>query len=260
MRVLIKGAGDIATGIALRLWHAGFAVVMTEIPVPTTIRRTVSFSPAVTMGWAEVEGIRARRAASIDAVAEMLAAGQIAVLIDPQAESVPILKPDAVVDAILAKRNLGTAISDAPLVIGVGPGFTAGLDCHAVIESNRGHDLGRVITQGSAAPNTGIPAEIGGHDEKRILRAPITGVFTETTEIGTGVRAGDVVGKIDDTPLIAEIDGILRGILATGVPVKPGMKCGDIDPRGQVEHCYTVSDKARSIGGGVLEAILRSYP
>ena len=257
MRVLIKGAGDIATGIALRLWRGRFEVIMTEIEVPTTVRRTVSFSQAVWDGTATVEGVTARLASSVDEAEAILADCCIPILIDPMAASRVDLRPDVVVDAILAKRNLGTAMTDASVVIGIGPGFVAGVDCHAVIETQRGHDLGRVILQGVALPNTGVPGEIGGHSAQRVLRAPCAGTFRQMREIGTLVRAGDMIGTVDDMPVCTEIDGILRGVLAMGVLVRPGMKCGDVDPRCRAEHCYTVSDKARAIGGGVLEAVLQ---
>jgi len=262
MRVVIKGAGDIATGIAVRLFRARFQVILTEVARPTAVRRTVSFAEAVWEGTATVEGVEAMIAPSVAAAAEILHVGRIPVLVDPEAECVSWFRPDVVVDAVLAKQNLGTDITDAPLVIAVGPGFLAGVDCHAVIETQRGHDLGRVILEGGAAPNTGVPAEIGGHDKKRVLRAPASGMFLPVVEmpIGTRVRPGDVVGWVDDASVVVEIDGILRGVLAPGVPVSEGMKCGDVDPRCELDHCYTISDKARAVGGGVLEAILRLYP
>ena len=257
MLVLMKGAGDIATGIALRLWRARFQVVMTEIALPTTVRRTVSFSQAIFDGTATVEGVKAVYAPTVEAAWEVLDDGLIPVLIDPEAACRFSFYPDALVDAIMAKQNRGTTIRDASVVIGLGPGFTAGLDCHAVIETSRGHDLGRVITSGNALPNTGVPAEVGGHSIKRVLRAPAEGLFREGLDIGTRVQPGDVIGKVDHVPVISEIEGILRGVLADGVPVVPGMKCGDVDPRCEPAHCHTVSDKARAIAGGVLEAILR---
>jgi len=260
MRVLIKGAGDIATGIALRLWHGRFQVIMTEIAVPTTVRRTVSFSRAVLDGSATVEGVTAELASSVAAVSEILDAGRVPILVDPEASCLTELRPDVLVDAILAKRNLGTSISDAPVVIGVGPGFAAGVDCHTVVETQRGHDLGRVILQGEALPNTGVPGEIGGYSLQRVLRAPCDGLFRQEMEIGALVSPGDVVGIVEGVPVRTEISGILRGVLASGVLVRPGMKCGDVDPRCEAGHCYTVSDKARAIGGGVLEAILALTP
>lgn len=260
MRVIIRGAGDLATGIARRLYSARFQVILLETPQPTAIRRTVSFSAAVTDGTTTVEGVECVLASSVDEVETILAAGNIALLVDPQAHCLPQLRPDALVDAILAKRNLGTAITDAPVVVGVGPGFTAGTDCHAVVEAQRGHDLGRVILQGAAAANTGVPGEIGGHSTLRVLRAPAAGVFRQALDIGTSVAPGDVVGTVDGVPVVTEIEGMLRGVLPTGVPVMPGMKCGDVDPRCARSHCYTVSDKAQAIGGGVLEAILHLFP
>ena len=256
MFVLIRGAGDLATGIALRLWRAGMKVAMTEIPQPTAIRRTVCFSQAIVHGEMTVEDVRAVRADSAEQIPMLLHQGVIPVLADPDGSCISVLKPDAVVDAILAKRNLGTKITDAPIVIGVGPGFTAGEDCHAVVETMRGHTLGRVIREGSALPNTGIPGLIGGFAGERVLRAPADGVFHPLLEIGAQVKMGDVAAMVGDAPMICTLDGVLRGILADGTPVHKGMKSGDIDPRYKVEHCYTSSDKAIAIGGGVLEAVL----
>lgn len=256
MLVVIRGAGDLATGIALRLWRARIQVVMTEIEQPTAIRRTVCFSQAVVHGECKVEDVVARRAASPEEALAHLQAGVIPVLADATGACIPVLQPAAVVDAILAKRNLGTKITDAPVVIGVGPGFTAGEDCHAVVETMRGHTLGRVIHQGSAIPNTGIPGLIGGFAGERVLRAPDNGIFHPLLEIGAQVKMGDVAAMVGQQPMVCTLDGVLRGILADGTPVHQGMKAGDIDPRCEVSHCYCASDKALAIGGGVLEAIL----
>lgn len=256
MLLLIKGAGDLASGIAVRLHRAGFSIVMTDLAAPTSIRRTVCFSEAIRNGMQTVEGIEAVLCHSVSLVPSVLQQGRIAVLCDPDGLCLSELKPDVVVDAILAKRNLGTTITDAPIVIGVGPGFTAKEDCHAVIETQRGHDLGRVITEGSATPNTGIPGSISGFTTERILRAPKDGIFREVCHIGDTVKKGEIVATVDDAPVLALIPGVIRGLLPTGTPVFGGMKSGDIDPRCEVRHCYTVSDKARAIGGGVLEAIL----
>ncbi len=255
MRVLIRGAGDLATGIALRLYRAHMEVLMTDLARPTAIRRTVCFSQAIVHGETVVEGVTAH-VASPEQMDQWLEQGVIPVLADPEGRCCATLKPDAVVDAILAKKNLGTRITDAPVVIGVGPGFTAGVDCHAVVETMRGHFLGRVIREGSAIPNTGIPGLIGGFAGERVLRAPADGVFTQLLEIGAQVRQGDVAATVDGVPMLCTLDGVLRGILADGTPVFKGMKAGDIDPRCQVEHCYTASDKALAVGGGVLEALL----
>ena len=255
--ILIRGAGDIASGIAIRLYRSGFAVVMTDTALPTAIRRTVSFSGAITSGSQTVEDVTARLAGSVDETAGILGGGDIAVLVDEGCTCLEALRPDAVVDAILAKRNLGTTMDMAPAVVGVGPGFTAGVDCHAVVETMRGHTLGRVYYEGSALPNTAVPGLIGGYAGERVLRAPADGVFRQLREIGELVESGETVGTVDGKPMRCTISGVLRGILADGTPVTRGMKSGDVDPRGNVENCYTVSDKALAVGGGALEAVLR---
>ena len=256
MLVLIRGAGDLASGIALRLHRSHIRVVMTDLEKPTAIRRTVCFSQAILFGEASVEDVTAVRAETPEDVRRILNEGRIPVLADPSAACRAWLRPDVLVDAILAKKNLGTAITDAPLVIGVGPGFTAGEDCHAVIETMRGHTLGRVIRSGPALPNTNIPGLIGGFAGERVLRAPEDGVFHQKREIGDLVEAGESVGEVNGTPMVCTISGVLRGILADGTPVFKGMKSGDVDPRAQVANCHTASDKAIAIGGGVLQAIL----
>ena len=256
MLVLIKGAGDLATGTAVRLHRAGFSVVMTDIAQPTAVRRTVAFSQCIYDGVAEVEGITARRAANGEEASAMLAAGEIPVLVDPEARILNELPFGAVVDAILAKRNLGTSLTDAPIVLALGPGFTAGVDCHGVVETMRGHDLGRLILEGSAIPNTGVPGDVGGYTRERIIRAPADGPFEPVARIGQKVELGDVVAKVNGVPVAAQLTGIVRGMLPAGIPVTKGMKSGDIDPRCEVRHCFTVSDKARAIGGGVLEGLL----
>ena len=256
MLVVIRGAGDIATGIALRLWRAHIRVAMTEIEKPTAIRRTVCFSQAVVHGETTVEDVTVKRAESPAEALRILEGGCIPVLPDPEGACLAVLKPDAVVDAILAKKNLGTKITDAPVVIGVGPGFTAGEDCHAVVETMRGHYLGRVIHEGTAIPNTGIPGLIGGFAGERVLRAPADGIFHQLLEIGAQVKMGDVAATVNGEPMVCTLDGVLRGILADGTPVHKGMKSGDIDPRCELAHCYCASDKALAVGGGVLEAVL----
>lgn len=256
MLVVVKGAGDIATGIAIRLWRAGLAVVMTETDAPTAIRRTVAFSDAVRLGQKTVEDVEAVCANGPEEALGILENGQIPVLVDPEAACVEVLQPDAVIDAILAKRNTGTSIGDAPAVIGVGPGFCAGEDCHAVVETKRGHSLGRVLHDGRAKPNTGVPGLIAGIGESRVLRAPADGTFRPVREISEHVDKDDIVAYVGETPLKAAIPGILRGILPEGTAVHKGMKSGDIDPRDDASYCETVSDKALAVGGGVLEAVL----
>ena len=256
MLTVIRGAGDLATGIALRLWRSGISVVLTDLERPTAIRRTVCFSQAIVYGTYTVEDVTAQKADTPAAALELLHRGVVPVLADPKGDCIAVLKPDAVVDAILAKRNLGTKITDAPVVIGVGPGFTAQVDCHAVVETMRGHTLGRVFYAGSALPNTGIPGLIGGFAGERVLRAPADGVFHQLLDIGAQVKQGDVAATVNGVPMHCTLDGVLRGILAEGTPVFRGMKSGDVDPRCQVENCYTASDKALAVGGGVLEALL----
>lgn len=256
MLVLIRGAGDLASGIALRLHHAHLSVVMTDLPQPTAIRRTVCFSQAIVYGSMTVEDVTARFCAAPENAAAILAAGELPVLADPEAKCRTALRPDVVVDAILAKKNLGTRITDAPCVIGVGPGFTAGKDCHAAVETMRGHTLGRALYHGSPLPNTNIPGLIGGFTGERVLRAPDDGIFHQLLDIGTMVQAGDVAGEVNGKPMICTISGVIRGMLADGTPVFKGMKSGDVDPRGEISYCQTASDKAIAIGGGVLQAIL----
>lgn len=257
MLVVVKGAGDLASGIALRLYHSGFSVVMTDLPNPLAIRRTVSFCEAIRDGQMVVEDVTAKRATTKTEVLEILNEGAIPVLPDPEAMIIKEINPQVVVDAILAKRNVGTTINDAPIVIAVGPGFVAGKDCHAVIESMRGHTLGRAIYEGPALPNTNIPGLIGGFAGERVLRAPADGLFESVRKIGDIVKTGDVIGFVDGKPMVSTIDGVLRGLIADGTPVKAGLKSGDVDPRANAEYCKLVSDKALAIAGGVLEAILK---
>lgn len=254
--VLIRGAGDLATGCAVRLHRCGFPVAMTELAEPTAVRRAVAFSEAVVAGRATVEGVVARRVSDVREVPGVLRAGEVAVLVDPEGGAVARLSSAVVVDARMAKRNLGTRLADAPIVIGLGPGFVAGRDVHAVIETNRGHGLGSVILAGEAEPNTGVPGEIGGYGAERLLRAPATGTLHARRGIGDRVEAGSVVGDVDGEPVRATIGGVLRGFLCDGSFVRAGQKIGDVDPRATREHCFTVSDKARAVAGGLLEAIL----
>lgn len=256
MLVLIKGAGDLATGTACRLYRAGMKVVMTDIDQPTAVRRTVAFCQCIYDGVTQVEGITARRVETAAQAVTALEAGEIPVLVDPQVAIRAQMPFDAVVDAILAKTNLGTRITDAPIVLALGPGFTAGVDCHAVVETKRGHYLGRLILEGSAIPNTGVPGDIGGYSTQRIIRATAAGTFHPVAQIGDTVAEGDLVATVDETPVYALMPGTVRGMLPEGLQVTKGMKSGDIDPRCAYDHCFTVSDKARAIGGGVLEGLL----
>jgi len=258
--VLIRGAGEMASGVAHRLHQSHFKVCMLEISHPIAVRREVSFCEAVYEGEKEVEGVRSKLISGPKEIQSLWEEGNIPILVDPDGKKTrQFLKPDVLIDAILAKRNLGTRIHSAPLVIGLGPGFNAGKDVHIVIETNRGHDLGRMILKGTAEPDTGIPGNIGGYTVERVLRTLKRGVFRPQKSIGDRVTKGSVVAVVDDFPVIARINGVVRGLVREGVEVKKGMKVGDIDPRGKREFCFTVSDKARSISGGVLEAILYHF-
>ncbi len=254
--VIVRGAGDIASGTIYRLFQAGFSVIALEVEKPTVIRRTVAYAAAVTQGRVIVEGLTALRCDTEVSIVKALAEGKIPICVDPQGNWIKKLKPLAVVDAILAKKNLGTSREMAPVVIGLGPGFTAGEDVDAVIETNRGHDLGRVIFSGTAAKNTGVPGNIDGYTHERVIRAPQAGVLRIVQDIGTIVNTGDCLATIDDCEVTTKIAGVLRGIIADESNVFEGMKIADVDPRGKVEYCYTITDKARNLSGGVLEAIL----
>lgn len=254
--IVIRGAGDLASGVAWRLHRCGFAVVMTEVERPLVVRRTVAFAEAVFAGETTVEGVTARRAAGVAEARALLGRRLIPVLVDPLVACRAELQPAVCVDAIMAKVNTGTRIDDAPLVVALGPGFEAGKDCHAVVETNRGHDLGRVIWQGPAEPDTKTPGEIGGYKGARVLRAPADGFVHADVGIGDWVREGHVIARINGVPIVASFDGMLRGIVHPTVPVHTGMKIGDLDARGERRYCFTISDKSLAIAGGVLEAIL----
>ena len=276
--VLIKGAGDLATGVAWRLHRCGIPVVMTELPQPLTVRRTVAFAQAVYDEEHEVEDVTARKALAAD-VPDVLDAGEIPVLVDPEMEAIEELAPSAVVDAIVAKCNTGTTLGSAEFVAALGPGFEAGVDCHAVIETNRGPNLGRTIWEGSAEADTGTPGTIGtpptgqesGEDSAggpaedvaaaRVLRAPVAGRLHALACIGDRLEKGAPYGAVvqasgQETPLLAPFSGVLRGLIHESVTLQPGLKIGDIDPRGDPQHAFRISDKSLAVGGGVLEAFL----
>lgn len=268
--IICRGGGDLATGIVHRLFRAGFPVLVLETDSPAAIRRQVSFSEAVYDGTATVEGVTAERIASANraSVNHVLEEGRVPLLVDPEGSSIPLLKPDIVVDAIIAKKNLGTAKEMAPLVIGVGPGFSAGEDVDLVVESMRGHNLARIFTTGSALPNTGIPGNIGGFTKERVLHAEAAGYMKNIGQIGDIVEKGEEIARIyekmteDGTfsgsyvSVEASISGIIRGLIREGYHFQKGFKIADIDPReSELANCFTISDKARSIGGSVLEAV-----
>lgn len=294
--IICRGAGDLATGIIHRLHRAGHRVIALETDYPAAIRRQVSFCEAVYDGSAAVEDVTARLVPALtdaetdtetysgindtpaahvalekwdrSAIEAVLEAGEVPLLIDPKGESIALLKPDVVVDAIIAKKNLGTTINMAPLVIGVGPGFTAGQDVHLVIESMRGHNLARIITDGMAQPNTGVPGNIAGFTSERVIHAPAAGYIHDVRKIGDIVQKGDEIARIypdkesydnvlsEYVPVNATITGIIRGLIREGYYFREGFKIADIDPReSELTNCFTISDKARSIAGSVLEAV-----
>lgn len=259
IRVMIKGGGEMASGVAHRLFCSHLKILMTEISQPLCIRREVSFCEAIFQGEKEVEGVRAKYISSPQEVYPTWEEGKIALLIDPEGTSRNSIQPHVIVDAILAKRNTGTYKGDAPLVIGLGPGFWAGKDVDVVVETNRGHYLGRVIPEGPAQPDTGVPGEITGVSAQRVLRAPRDGIFRPVKRIGDTVERGEVVAWVEQEPMKTAIEGVIRGLLREGTKVQGGLKAGDVDPRGMKDHCYSISDKARAIGGSVLEAILAHF-
>jgi xanthine dehydrogenase accessory factor len=258
--VAIKGAGEMASALAWRIYMSNIRqILMLEAPSPLAVRREVSFCEAVYEGRQTVEGVEACKVDKDTDVRKAWTQGKIAVAVDPEWKILDRFQPNVVIDAILAKKNLGTRMSEAPLVIGLGPGFVAGQDVHLVIETNRGHKLGKILTSGSAAPNTGIPGSIAGYTEERVLRAPCDGEFKTRCAIGDRVKKGDTVATVAADAVQAKIDGVLRGLIRSSSHVRQGLKLGDIDPRGNVDYCHTISDKARAISGSVLEAILRVY-
>ncbi len=245
-----------ASAVAHRLYRCGFQIIMTELEKPSMVRRKVSFGNCIFEGSWQVEGVESKRVRNLKEIQEALAKRKIPVVTDEKCEISQILNPDIIIDAILAKKNTGTDIKGAQVVIGLGPGFEAGKDVHAVIETMRGHDLGRVILKGAAQKNTGIPGPIQGITDDRVLRAPRAGVAKNILDIGSIVKQGDIVGSVAGLPVFAKIDGVLRGLIHDGLIATEGQKIGDIDPRGQIDYCNTISDKGRTISGGVLEAIL----
>lgn len=255
--IVVRGGGDIASGTIHRLHRAGFRLVVLETDAPTAIRRTVSLSEAVYTNTHTVEGVTAERAETLAELPEIWGRSHIPVLVDPAAKSLVELKPSALIDGILAKKNCSTTLSMAPITIGLGPGFTAGIDVGAVIETARGHDLGRVIITGTAQANTGIPGAVAGYTTERVLYARHSGILTIRRDIGSLVQQNEVIATIGDQPVRATIAGLVRGIIRDRSTVHRGMKIADIDPRTeQTAICHTISDKARCISGGVLEALL----
>ncbi len=260
LTICLKGGGDLGTGVAVRLYKAGLTrLVFLETERPLAVRRTVCFSDAVYTGAQTVEGVTARRCDGVEALEDIFSRHEIPVLVDPQWMSLQQFKPDVVVDAILAKRNLGTTLNEAPLVIGLGPGFYAGKDVHCIVETNRGHFLGSTIYSGPPQANTGVPGIIEGYGIERVLWSDRAGVFETTYDIGDMIKKGEPIGTVDGHPVLSKLDGVIRGLLRSETEVKKGTKIGDVDPRGDVAYCSLVSEKSRAIGGGVLEAILYKF-
>jgi len=257
--VLIRGGGEVASGVAHRLARAHFKVCITEIAQPLAVSRGVAFCEAIYDGKKEVEGVIARRITSANEIPKVWQENEIPIIVDPEASIKNTLNPNVVVDAIMAKRNLGTKITDAPLVIGLGPGFMAGKDVHMVVETNDGESLGRVITEGEAEKDTGIPVAIDGLTFERVLHSPKDGLFLTKKEIGDFVAAGEIVVSVAGHPIKAEIGGIIRALMRSGTKVAKGTKLGEIDPSGSKKACYTIRPKISTIADGVLEAILMRY-
>lgn len=260
--IIVRGGGDLATGTICKLKKSGFPVLVLETAQPSAIRRNVAFCEAVYQGTQTVEDMTCYLAESSEQAQQFLKEGKLAVLVDPAGESIPRLRPLAVVDGTLAKKNLGTNRNMAPITVALGPGFIAGEDVDAVIETKRGHNLGRVLWAGAAAPNTGIPGIIGGYGKERVIHCPATGILRNVKKITDAVFKGEVIAVVEtengDVPVEATLDGILRGLIREGYPVRAGLKMADIDPRNdEYDNCFTISDKARCIAGGVLEAILQ---
>jgi xanthine dehydrogenase accessory factor len=260
LRILVRGGGDLASGVVTRLYRAGWQVIVTELPQPLAVRRLVAFAEAVYEGETRVEEILARRVGNIAEAEKAIAQGVVPVIVDPKLFVREGFNPHVFVDGRMRKAASDISLEAAPLVIGLGPGFSAGLDCHAVIETNRGPFLGRVIWHGQAQPDTGTPERVGEYQAERVLRAPADGVLETFLPIGVSIRAGDEIARVGGQPVVAPFDGVLRGLLQDQLTVQAGAKIGDVDPRGDAQLSRLVSDKALAVGGGVLEAILAWKP
>ncbi|GAU77099.1 selenium-dependent molybdenum cofactor biosynthesis protein YqeB [Fusibacter sp. 3D3] len=255
-RVLVRGGGDLASAVIQKLYRSGFEVVVSELETPKMVRRTVSFSNAIYENPYVVEEIEAVWIKSVDEIKTLLAQGKIPVMTTLESEMIDFFKPDVFVDATVSKKEVNYTKAYAQVVIGLGPNIEAGVHAHTVIETSRGHDLGRLIFSGWAKENTHIPGDIGGYTHERVLRAPCAGLMKCDKKIGDLVRAGEVIMTIAGKPVKAKLDGVLRGLIHESVKITEGLKIGDIDPRGNTHYCFTISDKGRNIAGGVLEAVL----
>jgi len=259
IKVLLKGGGDLASGIGYRLNRAGFNLLIVEKPEPTAIRRTVSFASAIYQGQLEVEGVRGTKVKNIEEAEECWSEGSVPVITTNQKDLLSRFKPDIIIDGRMLKERTDQTIDEARLVIGIGPGFTINQNCHLAVETNRGHHLGRVIYEGSTAKNTGSPGNVNGYTDERVIHAPEAGTFQSDCQIGQKVNTGEVIGKVKNIILKTKISGVIRGLLKPGIEVKAGTKLADVDPRSEENYCYYISDKALAIAGGVLEAIFYWY-
>lgn len=255
--VVVRGAGDLATGAVVALNRAGYSVIALETERPTVIRRTVSFAEGIYTGAMTVEGVKSVLCSSLSECLETVKNGDVALMVDRDGAVIDELHPTVVVDAILAKKNTGTRMDMAPFVVALGPGFTCGVDCDCVIETMRGHNLARALYSGSALPNTGVPGLIAGHGKERVMHTPCSGTFRENARIGDIVKKGDIIGYVDNEPIPASIDGKIRGLLHSGLVVPEHFKAADIDPRGEEVDHTTISDKSRAIGNSVVTAVDR---
>ncbi|WP_461615562.1 selenium-dependent molybdenum cofactor biosynthesis protein YqeB [Clostridium sp. Marseille-QA1073] len=255
--IIVRGGGDLASGTIHKLHRSGFKILVLETYYPTSIRRNVSYSEAIYTGKVTIENTTAIRVSSFNEILKCWQNNKIPIAVDPHGKFIEMLKPRILIDAIIAKKNLGTKMNMAEITIALGPGFEAGKDVHAVIETMRGHNLGRVILKGEAMKNTGIPGEIGGYSKERVIYSPVNGIIQNVREIGDFVSSGEVLAYVDSVEIKTEIGGLLRGIIRNGSKIEKGLKIADVDPRcHEIRNCYTISDKARNIAGGVLEAIL----
>ncbi|MCP4567306.1 MAG: EF2563 family selenium-dependent molybdenum hydroxylase system protein [FCB group bacterium] len=255
-RIVVRGAGDIATGVIRRLAAAGLEVIALEQPSPSCIRRKVCFADAVFNQKVTIEDFAAELVESVENVPAIFASGDIPILIDPEAKYLPNLKPLAIIDARMLKENINTNLNDAPIVIGLGPGFTTSRNCHAAVETNRGANLGRVILSGSTSADTGVPAEVNGYSRQRVVRSPADGIFQSACEIGDVVTSNQILGYVAELQVEAKIDGVVRGIINDNLTVGKNQKIGDIDPRGIRDACFRISDKAIAVGDGVYKALM----
>ncbi len=257
--VMIKGSGEVASAIAHKLFRCHFQICLTELPRPLAISRGATFSDAVYDGEKEVEGVVAKRIDSFAEITSTWRENKIPILVDPEASVNNWLHPEILIDAIMAKRNLGTNITDAQLVIGVGPGFKAGRDAHMVVETNNSENLGKVILDGTAEEDTGIPIAIGGLTTGRVLHSPEDGLFVAEKQIADKVTTGEVIASVSGYPVKAEVGGVVRALLRNNIEVRRGLKVGEIDPSGSIKACFSMRAKMRTIAGGVLEAILMHF-